>query len=330
MPKATPLLEVKDAGLYCAAGDFYIDPWRKVNRAVTTHAHSDHAKPGSGYYLCSAESLHVLRARLGNSAHIETLKYGESITIGNVKLSLHPAGHILGSAQVRIEYKGEVWVVSGDYKREADTVCTPFEPVKCHTFITESTFGMPVFNWPRPETVFADINHWWASESNLGRNCMISAYSLGKAQRILSGLNPDIGPIYVHPAVQAINEAYTHSGIQLPQCSSAAAQTHRGILMIMPPGTMNASLQQVFGEPATAFASGWMAIRSMRKRNPVDRGFVLSDHADWKGLLQTIQEVQPERVLVTHGYISALVRYLNESGIASDALRTQFTGDSEA
>lgn len=330
MPKATPLLEVNDAGLYCAPGDFYIDPWRKVNRAVTTHAHSDHAKPGSGHYLCSAEGLHVLRARLGKSAHIETLKYGDPITIGSVKVSLHPAGHILGSAQVRVEYKGEVWVVSGDYKREADTVCTPFEPVKCHTFITESTFGMPVFNWPRPETVFNDINNWWASESRLGNNCMISAYSLGKAQRLLSGLNPEIGPIYVHPTVQAINEAYAHSGILLPQCNTDIDQTIRGAMMILPPGAAHTPGLQSKETLATAFASGWMAIRSIRKRNPVDKGFVLSDHADWKGLLQTIKEVQPERVLVTHGYISVLVKYLQASGIESASLKTQFTGDSEA
>ena len=330
MLKPRPLLEVNAQGLYCAAGDFYIDPWRKVARAVITHAHSDHAKPGSSHYLCSSEGLQVLRARMGKSAIIETLPYGHALTIGDVILSFHPAGHILGSAQVRIEYKGEIWVVTGDYKREADRVCTPFEPVKCHTLITESTFGLPIFNWPTSESVFESIHQWWQAQSALGLNCVISAYSLGKAQRLLSGLHPEMGPIYVHPAIQNMNDAYQRSGIRLPECKTLAEGTIRGAMIIAPPGTMDSEWGQSFGEVRTAFASGWMAVRNMRNRSLCNTRFVLSDHADWKGLLNSIQESEAQQVLVTHGYTQHLVRYLNENGIVARELKTEFEGEAEA
>lgn len=323
-----PLLMTNENGLYCAAGDFYIDPWRGVDRAVITHAHSDHARWGSRSYLCAEPGLPVLRSRLGPAAKIETLPYRQSITIRGVQVTFFPAGHILGSAQVRVEFQGEVWVVTGDYKREEDPTCATFEPVPCHTLITESTFGLPVYNWRQPESIFADINAWWAACAAEKRNCIILGYSLGKAQRILAGLDTSIGPVYAHGSVLALNEGYAAAGIHLPEAGIPPAKPEPGCMVIAPPSTLQSPWLQRFGEASTAFVSGWMAVRGARRRNPVDRGFALSDHADWKGLLQTVSDCQPEQVLVTHGFSPALVRYLNETGIQAAELATQYTGES--
>ena len=214
------LLKVTDRGLYCAAGDFYIDPWKAVDFAVTTHAHSDHARGGSRHYLSSAEGRGVLQERLGSGAHIQGIPYGETVARNGVRISLHPAGHILGSAQVRVEYRGEIWVVSGDYKTEAERTCAPFEPVRCHTFITESTFGLPIYRWRPQAEVFDGINAWWRANQLASRTSVLFAYSLGKAQRVLAGVDPTIGPIFVHGAVAKLLPHYAAAGVELPEVAS--------------------------------------------------------------------------------------------------------------
>lgn len=337
------LLELTDSGLYCQAGDFYIDPWRPVDRAVITHAHSDHARPGSRRYLTTTEGIGVLRLRVAGDwaleqgyppPQIKALPYGETVAINGVKLSLHPAGHLLGSAQVRVEYAGEVWVVSGDYKTQADATCTPFELVRCHTFITESTFGLPIYRWQPQAEVFADINAWWRANQEQGRTSLLYAYALGKAQRVLAGLDPEIGPILTHGAVTRLNRAYAEAGVALPPSQYAddeAAKSSRGrAIVIAPPSATNTpTYLRKFGAASHAFASGWMRIRGARRRRAVDRGFVLSDHADWPGLVETIRATGAENIGVTHGYTAVMVRWLRENGWNAWGLETQYGDEQE-
>lgn len=328
---ARELLKLTPAGLYCEAGDFYVDPWQPVDRAVITHAHSDHARWGMSSYLCATPGLAVLRARMGDDAKIETLDYGQQITINGVRLSLHPAGHILGSAQVRIEDQGEVWVASGDYKTEPDKTCTAYEPVKCNTFITESTFGLPIYRWEPEAPVFQEINEWWVKNREAGKTSIIYAYTLGKAQRILSGLDTSIGPIFCHGAVQRINNGYRWAGVPLPKTELPTMMAkgfpwHEGIV-VAPPSANGTPWLRRFGDIRTGFASGWMQIRGTRRRRAVDRGFVLSDHVDWPSLLAAIKATGAERVLVTHGYANVVARYLEEQGLESGVLPTRFVGE---
>ena len=324
------LLTETPAGLYCPAGDFYIDPWQPVNRAVITHAHADHARPGHAQYLTARAGQFVLQARLGPQAQITTLDYGESLTLGGVQLSLHPAGHVLGSAQVRLESGGEILVVSGDYKVASDPTCQPLEVVRCHTFITESTFGLPIYRWPAQEVLLESMNQWWRANRDEGRASLVFAYALGKAQRVLAGLDSTIGPIFCHGAVEKMNAAYRYAGVQLPATNYAGNQRSAnwaGTLIVAPPSAAGTPWQRKFGDAATAFVSGWMAVRGARRRRAVDRGFVLSDHADWPGLLSTIAGTGAERVLVTHGQVAVMVRWLREQGLAAQPLRTEFEGE---
>ena len=320
-----PLLTSTDRGLYCAAGDFFIDPWRPVDFAVTTHAHGDHARAGSRCYLTAEPGRGVLQERLGSGARIETLPYGGRITRNGVTISLHPAGHILGSSQVRVEHRGEVWVVSGDYKTQAEATCAPFEPVRCHTFITESTFGLPLYRWRPQDEIFADINRWWRENQLEGCSSVIFAYSLGKAQRVLSGVDPGIGPIFVHGAVAKLLPHYEAAGVKLPRVETDAKTAGPG-LVIAPGSTDGSSWLQKFGEISRASASGWMAVRGTRRRQSLDRGFVLSDHADWDGLMDSIRATGATRVLVTHGFTGPMVRWLRENGWEAEALATPFAG----
>ncbi len=312
------LIQETPAGLYCEIGDFYIDPSRRVPRAVVTHAHADHARPGSGKYLAAKEGQRILRHRLGPSADIEALPYGVTKLVNGVTLSFHPAGHILGSAQVRLEYRGEVWVVSGDYKTEPDTTCAAFESVRCHTFITESTFGLPIYRWPAQEEIFADINRWWRQCRDVGQPGVLLAYSLGKAQRLIAGVDPTIGPIYCHAAVQQLNEEYRASGIVLPKtwlpAQAPARKDWGGVLIVTPPSTVHATWLSRFRNASVAMVSGWMLTRQTQKSRAVEIGFPLSDHADWPGLLKAIDETQAEQILVTHGQTEPMVRWLNENG----------------
>jgi putative mRNA 3-end processing factor len=328
------LVTLRPEGLYCEAGGFHIDPWRPVERAVITHAHADHARSGHRRYLAAAPGAGVLRARLGDVA-LQALPYGETIDLNGVRVSLHPAGHVLGSAQVRVEHRGEVWVVSGDYKVEADTTCAPFEPVRCHTFVTESTFGLPVYRWAPQAEVFAQIDRWWAGNAAEGRASVLFCYAFGKAQRLLAGVDASIGPIVCHGAVEPLNDAYRTGGVVLPPTRRVTDMAGRAdlarALVLAPPSAGGTAWMQRFPEPSDAFASGWMALRGARRRRGLDRGFVLSDHADWPGLARAIAATGAQRVVVTHGYVPVMVRWLTEQGLEALAFETAFRGgDGEA
>ena len=317
------VLSLAPAGLYCPAGDFFVDPKGKVSRAVITHAHSDHARPGHGSYLCSESCLPLLRVRLGQAAKIESLPFGEKIRIGRACVSFHPAGHILGSAQVRIEVGGRVWVVSGDYKPQKDRTCEPFELVECHGFVSECTFGLPVYRWQPEEIVHAQINAWWKENAQRGNPTLIFAYSLGKAQRILAGLDPGIGPIRVHSAVFSFHEHYRKAGVTLPDVEvigrSSGSDSSQSII-VAPPAVEDSGWTRKFKSCKRGFASGWMAVRGPRRRRNLDRGFVLSDHADWSGLIKVITGTGAEEVVLTHGNGEALSRFLRERGINASQL----------
>jgi putative mRNA 3-end processing factor len=324
------LVVQRPEGLYCPPGDFYIDPWRPVARAVITHAHSDHARTGNTHYLAAAPAEGVLRARLGD-IDLQTLAYGERIVHHGVTLSLHPAGHVLGSAQVRLEHGGQVWVASGDYKVAPDRTCAPFEPVRCDTFITESTFGLPIYRWCPDDEIFAGINDWWSRNALHGRASVLTCYSFGKAQRILSGVDPSIGPIIVHGAVDPLNRAYRAAGVALPETQMVTEVRDKAdlkrALVICPPSAAASPWLRRFGDAETAFASGWMQVRGNRRRGGYDRGFVLSDHADWPGLLQAISATGAGRIIVTHGSSAVMVRYLAEHGLRAEAFSTEYGED---
>ena len=327
------LVVERPEGLYCPAGDFYIDPWRPVARAVVTHAHADHARPGHGAYLAATAGEAVLRARLGDVA-LQTLAYGEPIDHCGVRLSLHPAGHVLGSAQVRLEHRGRVWVASGDYfvsgagDDEDSPTCAPFEPVRCHCFITESTFGLPIYRWKPRRAVFAEIDGWWRANVEAGRPSLLMGYSFGKAQRLLAGVDASIGPIVVHGAVETLNRAYRAAGVALPSTLRVGEVDDKALLrtalVLAPPSVAGSPWARRFAGASDAFASGWMQLRGARRRRGVDRGFVLSDHADWPGLQRAIGATGCERVIVTHGYEAVMVRWLREQGLEADAFRTEY------
>ncbi len=327
------LLRLTDAGLFCPAGDFYVDPWQPVPRAVITHAHADHLCWGCDLYLVAEEGAALVRLRLSRSPTASVVRpwpYGEPISINGVRVSFHPSGHILGSAQVRVEHRGQVWVVSGDYKTEPDPTCAPFELVRCHVFVTESTFGLPVYRWRPQGEIFAEINAWWQENAAQGRASVLFGYALGKAQRLLAGVDASIGPIFVHGAVASVNSVYP-SGIPLPDAryvgNVSDAQAFNGALIIAPPSANGTSWMRRFGEFSSAFASGWMQIRGARRRRAVDRGFVLSDHADWPSLIRVVRETGAARVWVTHGYNGVLARWLTGQGIAAQAIETRFQGE---
>jgi putative mRNA 3-end processing factor len=325
------LIVHRPQGLYCPAGDFYIDPWRKVSRAVITHAHADHARPGHAAYLCAEPGAGVLQVRLGRVA-VQALRYGEHLSIGEVVVSLHPAGHVLGSAQVRVEHRGRVWVVSGDHgcsaHDESNRTCAPFEAVRCDCFVTESTFGLPVYRWPRQAEVMAQINAWWQANAAAGCTSVLQAYSFGKAQRLLAGLERSTGPIVVHAAVESVNRAYRAAGVTLPPClelqtAGISRSDWSRAMLVIPPGA-GGDLEARLGEWREASASGWMQLRAQRRRPGLDRGFVLSDHADWPGLLRAIGATGASRVIVTHGYEAAMVRWLQQQGLQASSFETAY------
>lgn len=327
---ARPLLQFNENGIYCAAGDFYIDPWRPVDDAVLTHAHSDHARWGSKRYLAHDLSKEVLKYRLGDIA-LETMGYGETIYKNGVKISFYPAGHVIGSAQVRVEHKGNIWVVSGDYKLEDDGVCAPFEPVKCHTFISECTFGMPVYKWKSPKEIHDEINNWWRKNKEDGKNSVIAGYSLGKAQRILQHLDLSIGKVFLHGVIANTNEALMRNGITLQETTRITSETSKedikGAMIICPPSALGSPWIRKFQPYSFGYCSGWMSLRGAKRRMAADRGFVLSDHADWDGLIQAIDATQCECVCLTHGYTASFTRYLNEIGFDAHEAHTYYGGD---
>jgi putative mRNA 3-end processing factor len=327
-------------GLYCPPGDFHIDPWRPVPRAVITHAHADHARRGNGVYLASAAGAGVLRQRLGDIA-LQALAYGETVDVNGVRVSLHPAGHVLGSAQVRLECRGRVWVVSGDYLvcgnpgsgDDLNPTCAPFEPVRCHCFVTECTFGLPIYRWRPQAEVMAEIDVWWRTNAEAGQCSLLLGYSFGKAQRLLAGVDATIGPIVVHGAVEALNAVYRDAGVALPATRRLDEVTDRGVLaralVVAPPAVHGSAWARRLGDFSDAFASGWMQLRGARRRQGVDRGFVLSDHADWPGLQLAIAATGAERVIVTHGYEAVMVRWLEQQGLQAGSFRTEYGRDDD-
>ncbi|WEK35736.1 MAG: ligase-associated DNA damage response exonuclease [Candidatus Pseudobacter hemicellulosilyticus] len=326
------LIEFSDKGLYCRAGGFYIDPWRPVDRAVITHAHSDHARMGSKAYLCHTQCQPLLQLRLGDNAY-QSLEWETPIYINGVRLSLHPAGHMIGSSQVRIEHNGEVWVVSGDYKVEDDGLSGPFAPVPCHTFITESTFGLPVYDWKPQSEIFTQVQDWVRQCFHNGKRPVLLAYSLGKAQRLLQCLPEVTDSIYVHGAIWNAQQALLKAGWALPDVKPVTPdlpkETFRNSVILAPPGADGSPWIKRFSPSAIGVCSGWMQVRGNVRRSNVDAGFPLSDHADWKGLLQAIRATGAEKVFVTHGFQSALSRYLTETGIEAGEVKTEYGDETE-
>ncbi len=326
-----PVLTFTDRGIYCPAGDFFIDPWRPVARALITHGHADHARPEHGSYLATEAALPVVRHRLGE-INAEGIRYGEARRIGDATVSFHPAGHLPGSAQVRVEVGGQVWVASGDYKTTDDGFCEPFEPVRCHAFITECTFGLPVFTWAPQAEVAREINAWWQACADVGKTALLGAYSLGKAQRLLSLLDP-IGPILTHGAVEATNEVLRGQGYSLPDTTHVTPDLDlkalKTPLVIAPPSALGGQWVRRFRNASTGFASGWMRLRGIRRRRAMDRGFVLSDHADWPGLQEAIKATGAETVFATHGYTEIFARWLSEQGYDAHVVPTEFGGEAD-
>ncbi len=330
------LIEESPQGLWCAAGGFHIDPWCAVDRAVVTHAHSDHAAWGCADYLTAEEGVAVLRMRVGEHARIEGQPYLERRRIGDVLVSFHPAGHILGSSQVRLEHVsgGPVWVFTGDFATRPSRSARAFEPVECDVLLTESTFGLPIFRWPDESVVAADINRWWASNAAAGKSTIITAYALGKAQRVLGLLDPSIGPIGAHGAVMRFDRAFRDAGISLPPVAHASPESAGALkgagIIVATPSALGTPWMRKFAGPegiATAFASGWMAIRGRRRWRSLDRGFIVSDHADWDGLTEAILATGAHRIGVTHGYAEQMARYWRERGMDTFVIRTRFTTD---
>jgi len=326
------LLEFTDKGIYCDAAGVYIDPWRPVSKALITHGHADHSRWGHQHYLFTKPAESVIRYRLGN-IKAETVDFGETVHINGVQFSFHPAGHIPGSAQIRVEYQGEVWVASGDYKVEDDGLSEAFEPIACHTFITESTFGLPVYRWKPQESVFREINEWWRKNQAESKTSVIGVYALGKAQRVLAGLDTSIGPIYTHGAIENTNAVMRKQGLPLPETikvtREAKGKDMEGAMVLATPSATGSNWMKRFKNASVGIASGWMALRGTRRRRSADRGFVLSDHADWVGLNDAITATGAERIIVTHGYTNLFARWLREErGLEAWEAQTEYEGES--
>lgn len=334
MTASADLVVSTPSGLFCPRGGFHVDPWAPVERALITHVHADHAVAGSESYLCAAPSMPFAWRRLGPEAVIHGLPYGESVRLGEVQVSLHPAGHVLGSAQARIESSDGVWVVSGDYKRAPDPTCAAFEVLPCDVFITEATFGLPIFRWEEPATVVAAILEWWQANARAGRASVLFCYAMGKAPRILAELAGRADrSVLTHGAVEALLALYREAGVVLaataPVAESARGRSFAGELVLAPPSALGSPWLRRFGAHETALASGHMLLRGTRRRRALDRGFALSDHADWPALLRTVAETGARRVLVTHGHAEELARYLRERGLAAEAVRTAWADQAD-
>lgn len=325
------LLTFTESGIYCPAAQVYIDPWRRVDKALITHGHSDHARRGHQAYLCTHAAKPTMQHRLGAKMKIESIEFGDVMNIHGVKFSFHPAGHIIGSAQIRVEHKGEVWVVSGDYKIQRDGFTEDFELVPCNTFITECTFGRPIYKWRNQDTVFEEINNWWHENSELGKVSVLTGYSLGKAQRLLQNVDGEIGPIFTHPTIEKTNAVIRAQGRFLQDTilvePNWKKEAFKGGLVIAPPSVIGTPWMNQFKPYATATASGWMNVRKWRRNRAVDRSFVVSDHADWDGLNETIKATGAEKIYVTHGFTKPFCRWLKGEGYDADVVKTEFEGE---
>ncbi|MDE1191627.1 MAG: ligase-associated DNA damage response exonuclease [Arachidicoccus sp.] len=324
------MITFTDKGIYCKQGNFYIDPWKPVEKALITHAHSDHARYGSKQYLCHKFTVPVLRLRLGE-IDVQAIEYGEKLYINNVQVSFHPAGHIIGSAQIRLEYKGEVWVISGDYKLSNDLLSTPYECIKCHHFITESTFGLPIYQFQNPQFIYNDINHWWRTNASEGYNTIVLGYALGKSQTILHSLDKSVGNIYLHGAVANINDSLGRVGFHFPGKRVSEENNKLKIeraFISAPPSALNTTWLKKFQPYRIAMCSGWMALRGARRRYGVDKGFVLSDHCDWQQLNDAVAGTGAEDIYVTHGYETPFVKWLKEKfGLRAHEVKTFYSNE---
>ncbi|NNE31683.1 MAG: ligase-associated DNA damage response exonuclease [Winogradskyella sp.] len=324
------LIKFTKRGIYCPQGKFYLDPWYPVEYAIISHGHADHARWGMKRYLCQDDSKAILQHRIGADIKIDSLPYNKSKTINGVKVSFHPAGHVIGSAQIRLEYKGYIVVFTGDYKTQPDFISQPFESVKCHTFITESTFGLPIYNWKTEKELQEELQNWVKTNQANNRTSVFLGYSLGKAQRLMSLLD-GCDDIYVHRAIHNLNNAISNSGIKLPKTTLLTADFDKKELqnkiVIMPPGLLGSRLLKRVPNAATAICSGWMQIRGNRRWQSVDAGFAVSDHADWNGLISAVRASEAEQVYVTHGSQAVFSKYLNEIGIKADELITEYGDD---
>lgn len=325
------LLEFTAEGIYCPAADVYLDPWKPVKKAIITHGHSDHARWGHERYLCATAAAPVIRHRLNLTDNLESVDFGEKVLINGVEFAFYPAGHIPGSAQIRVESRGEVWVFSGDYKLEPDGISEPFEPVRCHTFITESTFGLPVYNWKPQQEVFADINNWWRGNQAAGKVSVIAGYALGKSQRILRNVDPSIGRIFLHGAIRSMTSLFPSDSITMPEATYVAPEMKKkdfeGGLVVCPPSALGTPWLRRFDPYSLGIASGWMGLRGAKRRRGADRGFVLSDHADWRALNLAVRETGAGRVYVTHGYAGVFARWLTTLGLDAHEVKTQYEGE---
>jgi putative mRNA 3-end processing factor len=315
------------AGLYCPDGDFHVDPWGPVPRALITHAHGDHARAGSAAYLCAAPTAPLLRRRFGPGAVVETVPYGEPLAMGSTRVSFHPAGHILGSAQIRIEGPDGVWVIAGDYKRAADPTCAPFEVVPCDTFVSESTFALPIYRWDDPRIVIDELAAWWEANRTRGVASVVFCYTIGKAQRLLAELTRvSDATVLVHGMMQPMIDAYREAGVTMLPTATLVDRprgtSFAGALVLAPLSARGTPWMRRIGELSDAFASGLMRVRGVRRQRAYDRGFVLSDHADWPAILDTVRDTGAGRVFATHGYAEPLARYLREQGLDAGVLRT--------
>lgn len=308
----------------------YIDPWKPVRQALITHAHADHSRSGMKHYLAHPHSIPVMKHRLGEIS-AQPAEYGESININGVKITFYPAGHVPGSAQIKLEDKSESWVITGDYKLGDDGVSAPFETVKCSHFVTESTFGLPIYNWEPQGEVMNAINTWWAQNAAEGLTSVMLGYSFGKAQRILAHLDPSLGEIFVHGAIHHTNNALNEVGYRFPETEYVTNETDKkrfkGAMILAPPSALGSTWIRKFKPYKVATASGWMALRGARRRRNVDKGFVLSDHADWKDLNRAVIESGAENIYATHGYSSVFAKWLNTTGLNAEVVKTAFEGE---
>ncbi|MDC6387597.1 ligase-associated DNA damage response exonuclease [Maribacter sp. PR1] len=325
----TPLLQFTDKGIYCEKAGVYLDPWKPVEKAIITHGHADHSRWGHKQYITHHRNIPIISHRLGD-IHSTGVAWGESFTVNNVKFSLHPAGHIIGSSQVRVEHKGEVWIFTGDYKTEDDGISTPYESIKCDTFITECTFGLPAFKWIPQNEVLRDINAWWKENQNEGKTSILFGYSLGKAQRLLKYLDTDIGTIYTHGAIENMTEVLRPL-VSFPKTTLITKETSKkellGNIVLAPPSAHGSTWIRKMVPYVTASASGWMTFRGARRRRAIDKGFVLSDHCDWQGLLSSIEATGAEKIICTHGYSDIFSKYLRELGYDARTEATQYEGE---
>ena len=324
-----PLLIFNDYGIYCEKADVYLDPWKPVDKALITHGHADHARWGHKKYITQHTNVPIIKHRLGD-INVSGVDYNESFSINGVKFSFHPAGHIIGSSQIRVEHKGEVWVFTGDYKTENDGISVPYEPIKCRAFITECTFGLPAFKWTPQEQAMQNINNWWLENREAGKTSILFGYSLGKAQRLLKYLDTSIGKIYTHGAIENMTEVLRPL-VNFPPTTLITRETKkeeiRGNIVLAPPSAHGSTWIKKMTPYETGSASGWMAFRGARRRRAIDKGFVLSDHCDWQGLISSIQATGCERVICTHGYTEIFCRYLNEIGYDARTAKTQYEGE---